>query len=147
MQRLDIRGSNPWFEGSSPSWGTYTRRMPNEVYTRLPDPGIKLTKEEAGYVARGPFSCATCMHFEKPETGDVGACQPVGGAVSAHGCCNYWNVRNAPHGVGKSGVEYVCVQGSNYTCAQCRFFASRSETCSPVKGRISPVASCDKWMP
>lgn len=119
-----------------------------EVYTKPPVPGKKLTKDEAGYVAHGPFSCSTCHHFEPPQSGgDMGACRPVGGPVAAGACCDFWNDPKAPLGVNKTGAEYVYVPGAKYTCAECRYFQADQHTCMPVVGRIEPQASCNKWTP
>jgi hypothetical protein len=118
-----------------------------EVYTVPPRPGHPLTKLEAGYIPRGPFSCRTCSHFEHPARGILGKCKPVGGPVEIDACCDYWNDPHAPSGAGKAGCEYVRVPGANYTCAECRYFDPNRSRCWPVLGVIAPQASCNKWTP
>jgi len=119
----------------------------SEVYTVPPKPGVKLSKKNAGYVAKGPFGCLHCSWFEEPRSGGVGRCDPVGGPVNRHGCCDFWNDQDAPKNAGKQGCEYVYVPGSGYTCTECKFFDPASRSCSPVEGDIAPEASCNKWMP
>lgn len=118
-----------------------------EVYTKPPQAGKVLSKEEAGYVEEGPFGCLHCQWYRQPMEGEVGQCEPVGGSVLRYACCDYWNDPDAPKGIGKRGVEYVYVPYSHYTCEQCIFFDAKKETCWPVEGHISPKASCNKWMP
>jgi len=121
--------------------------MDNENYTQPPDPGKKLTKQEAGYVSKGPFGCLHCSWYQQPLKGEIGYCDPVGTAVCRYGCCDYWNDPHAPKNVGKSGAEYVYIGYSEYTCDQCLYFDKVTHTCWPVVGQIDPEGSCNKWMP
>ena len=118
-----------------------------EVYTRPPVPGKKLSKDAASYVAHGPFGCYLCFWYEQPLEGVIGHCTPVGQPIHRNGCCDYFNDRQAPTGVGKARAEYVYVPYNSYTCKRCTFFDRLSETCWPVEGHIDPDASCNKWMP
>lgn len=121
--------------------------MLEENYTQPPIPGQQLTKEQAGYVAHGPFGCLHCSWYQQPLKGEIGSCEPVGQAVCRYGCCDYWNDPDAPKSVGKQRAEYVYVAYTNYECRQCAFFDKLLERCWPVEGHIDPVASCNKWQP
>lgn len=118
-----------------------------EVYTVPPRQGQALTKRLAGYNDDGPFGCKNCSWFERPATGELGACKPVGGPVHRDACCDYWNVKDAPQNQGKAGCEYVYVPEAKYECAECRYFDAAHELCWPVIGHIRPDASCNKWTP
>ena len=118
-----------------------------ENNTTPPVPGTKLTKDDAGYVNSGPLGCLHCQWYEQTLKGEVGRCEPVGGAVLRYACCDYWNDPDAPKGVGKQRAEYVYVPYSTYQCRQCDYFDPKTETCWPVEGHIDPGASCNKWMP
>lgn len=124
-----------------------TPLTPTEVYTKEPSPNTRLSKANAGYVAKGPFGCNHCTWFNLTAPKGTPNCAVVGSDVNERGCCDYWNEKDAPQGVGKSKAEYVFVPGSNYTCDECKFFDFSSDTCTPVVGDIAPKASCNKWMP
>ena len=102
----------------------------------------KLSKSAAGYrVDPGPGGCDDCMHDEN------GYCAIVAGDIIRWGCCDYWNKRNAPEGIGKRKAEYVIGAGPRdpILCKSCRYFDSDQHTCDKVEGKINPDDACDKW--
>lgn len=115
----------------------------SEVFT-IPPKGVH-SKADAGYVAKGPFSCKHCDWYEGGSAA-TGGCAVIGSDISRNGCCDYWNDQDAPKGIGKKGAEYVYVPGANYTCAECTYF-NGTDGCSPVRGTISPRGSCNFWTP
>ena len=113
-----------------------------ENYTVYPRPGApRLTKRDAGYVARGPFGCENCRWYKD------GGCAVTGTSVEARGCCDLWNEPTAPKGVGKERAEYIYVPDSEYTCAECKVYDPSIKMCDYVLGTIAPEASCDKFEP
>lgn len=121
--------------------------MGNQVFTKPPKPGVRLTKAEVDYATDGPFGCKNCTVWWGGGSSSVGGCKVIGTDISRNGCCDYWNHKDAPLKVGKSGAEYVEVAGAHYTCDECKFFDPSTLTCPPVIGKIAPKAGCNKWMP
>lgn len=121
----------------------------NEDYTVPPVPGTKLTKDRAGYVAKGPFACRTCRWFVESTlpAPAQGACPVTGTLVDPGGCCDAWNKPLPSFNVGKRVAEYVYVEGSTYTCKECGYYNAATKSCWPVDGSIEPEGSCNKWTP
>ena len=64
-----------------------------------------------------------------------------------YGCCDWWNKRNGPEGIGKKKAEYVIGAGPSdpILCSSCRYFNEEQRSCDIVTGHIKPDDSCDKW--
>lgn len=53
-------------------------------------PARKVSKEEAGYSAKGPTHCGNCQYMMPRVTFSTGVCLKVVGMVDGRGCCNLW---------------------------------------------------------